>query len=351
MDSGVAYQRLTGHRHFAYRGCAPDTDQPTRAAGNLDVPVDAWLVPDVDGGETRADRIARQAAAKAVCRACPVLEVCRTYGASLDEEGSLAEPYAILGAQTALERTRALVAERQAAPVSAPARSGKSAPVPLTSQKVAVLHALAGHCGMEEVADAAGVDVRTANWQRSILRGQLGLPRGASRMELLAAARRRGLLDEGVLVVGDDGSVPAAPRTPRPKPATAGDGGVGQEALPLDPTTTAVAPADAGVCADAATGIEANAGPGNLNAAATDLPDNTGTTTPPAATGSTDSVAEGAMLLRPVRVRAPRRGDYTHISGQLPLPGISPPPDLPDAQAAGRVRRLPHRADVLEAAA
>jgi hypothetical protein len=53
-------------------------------------------------------------------------------------------------------------------------------------------------------------DVRTANWQRSALVRLLGLPKTATRMQVLEAARARGRL-EGIEVVADDGSVPAIP--------------------------------------------------------------------------------------------------------------------------------------------
>jgi len=80
-----------------------------------------------------------------------------------------------------------------------------------TPQKSAVLLALAMCTDASEVAAAAGVDVRTANWQRSRLVTQLNLCKEtATRGELLAEAVRRGLLDGG-LVVADDGTVPAVP--------------------------------------------------------------------------------------------------------------------------------------------
>jgi hypothetical protein len=89
-----------------------------------------------------------------------------------------------------------------------------------TAQKRAVLQALAGAWDPYEVAARAGMDVRTANWQRSQLVRLLGLPKDASRMRALAAARERGLL-EGVDLVEDDGSVPAIPPpTKMPEPAT-----------------------------------------------------------------------------------------------------------------------------------
>jgi len=65
MTPNRAYTTLTEHPHYRYRGCAPDPDQPTRAQGNLAVPVDAWGPYTEDGGELTSVRNARQAAARA----------------------------------------------------------------------------------------------------------------------------------------------------------------------------------------------------------------------------------------------------------------------------------------------
>ncbi|RIH58539.1 hypothetical protein D3C59_34585, partial [Streptomyces sp. SHP22-7] len=111
--------------------------------------------------------------------------------------GKLPEPYAILGGRTALERTKALVQERQAAPVPV----AVSEPVPVeqlrTEQKLAVLRGLAQHAEPERVAVAAGLGdglegLRTAKWQIARLKTQLGLPKTATRVELLDAAVDRG---------------------------------------------------------------------------------------------------------------------------------------------------------------
>ncbi|MFF1444083.1 WhiB family transcriptional regulator [Streptomyces sp. NPDC058295] len=220
LDVTTAHQAFTEHPHFRYRGCAPDPDQPHLAAGDHSVPVTSWEAPDLDGGEDPATRTAREKAAVEVCVDCPVMVQCLAYGASLTRDGKLAEPYAVLGGMTPLERHRAFVAYKetlQEAPQPAPARQLH------TEQKLIVLRALAAHSSPDDVARAAGTDVRTANWQRSILVGKLGLARPATRMQLLTAAAERGLLD-GVQVVPDDGSVPAVPRPPhrprkpRPRP-------------------------------------------------------------------------------------------------------------------------------------
>ncbi|MFB7738250.1 WhiB family transcriptional regulator [Streptomyces sp. NPDC056112] len=215
MDLRTARRELTDHRRYRYRGCAPDVDDPTVASGDNQLPVTAWETPDTDGGEPQTERIARERAAIEVCVDCPVMVQCMAYGASVTRDGRLAVPYGILGGLTALERHRQFVKARQqavAAPKPAPVRQLR------TPQKLAVLRALAAHAGPGEVAAAAGMDLRTANWQRSILRTKLGLPETATRMQLLNAATAVGLLD-GVRVVGDDGSVPAVP--PPGKTATA----------------------------------------------------------------------------------------------------------------------------------
>jgi len=207
-----AHQDLVGHRHYRYRGCAPDPDQPTQAAGDLELSVHAWEAPDLDGGEDQALRHARERAAKAVCAGCPVVAECLAYGVSTDTDGRLAVPYGILGGATMLERHRMFISTRQAAADDARLR---------TAQKLAVLAALAAHTDPQMVAEAAGVDVRTANWQRSAVTTLLGLDKAtATRAEMLAAAAERGLLD-GVTVV-DGEQVPAVPPPGTSTPAHQG---------------------------------------------------------------------------------------------------------------------------------
>lgn len=194
LDPTTARHELTDHRFYRYRGCAPDPDDPRMAAGDPELSVDAWQAPDTDGGEEQEARQARVQAAKAVCARCPVLAACAVYGASVTEDGRLAERHAILGGLTALERTKALVEERQEAPVRV-----EPAPVEQlrTEQKLAVLKALARFEEPELIAAAANVDVRTAKWQISRLTTQLGLEKTATRVQLLEAAVARGLLDRG----------------------------------------------------------------------------------------------------------------------------------------------------------
>lgn len=220
MDPTTSHQTLTDHPHYKYRGCAPDPDDPQLAVGSVRrdgvtvrVPFTAWESPDVDGGEDPEAREARQDAAREVCVECPVMVQCLAYGSSLTPSGKLAEPHAILGGMTALERHKALVAfleERQAQKAKEPAPDRHLR----TEQKLAVLRALAVYADEYRVAIETGLDVRKANWQRARLVSGLALDPSASRMELLAAAVGRGLLDGG-LVVADDGSVPAIPAATR----------------------------------------------------------------------------------------------------------------------------------------
>ncbi|MFI2620433.1 WhiB family transcriptional regulator [Streptomyces sp. NPDC018584] len=215
MTPATAHDALTDHPHYKYRGCAPDPVLPSRMAGNLDLPVDAHMPPTTDGGESQKARHAREKAAIEVCLNCPVMVACDRYANTLTEEGKLTEPEGIWGGRRALERHRAVIRSRIAAPASVRAPDAYLH----SPQKTAVLEALAAVWDPHEVAGAAGLDVRTANWQRSSLVRLLGLPRAATRMELLQAAADRGLLDKD-RIVADDGTVPAvAPPTRTPAKA------------------------------------------------------------------------------------------------------------------------------------
>jgi hypothetical protein len=212
LDPKTAQQELTDHPYYKYRGCGPDPDDPRRAAGDSRLLVDAWQAPDVDGGEDQEERSARVRAAKAVCGRCPVLAACAVYGASVTSDGKLAERHSILGARTALERTKALVEERQVVPVVVEPAPDEQL---RTEQKLAIVRALARFESAEDVARAAGLDLRTANWQRARLVTQLGLPKSASRAQVLAAAAARGLLadvDVDVVEGGGGGGESAAAR-------------------------------------------------------------------------------------------------------------------------------------------
>lgn len=207
------------HRFFRYRGCAADAVDPRRMAGNPELPVGAHHAPDAWVVEGQRERLAREAAAEEVCLSCPVMVQCDAYANSVvtgaDGVARLAEPDGVWGGRRALERHRAFIAARHVA-AAAPDRRFQ------TPQKQAVLRALASFWDPFDVASWAGMDVRTANWQRSSLVRLLGLPKDVSRMRALAAARERGLL-EGVTVVADDGSVPAVPPpTKLPAPALPG---------------------------------------------------------------------------------------------------------------------------------
>lgn len=207
LGSYTARQNLMTHPRYRYRGCAPDVDDPKAAAGNLGVPVTAWEAPDVDGGEDQVARKAREAAAVEVCMECPVMVQCLAYGASLSPAGRLAVPHGVLGGMTALERHKAFVRERQVEPAVV-------GPAPVeqlrTEQKLSVLRALARHEDPVAIAAAAGMDLRTSNWQLSIMTPMLGLEKPASRAELLAAAVALGLLRPEE-VLDDPGPVAVRP--------------------------------------------------------------------------------------------------------------------------------------------
>lgn len=271
LSVAAARRAWEEHPYFRYRGCASDPDNPHRMAGNPELPVGAHHAPDVDGGEGQKERRAREDAAIEVCLNCPVMVQCDAYANSVTAEGKLAEPDGVWGGRTALERHKALIKARHAAP-PAPDRRFH------TPQKEAVLRALAVCWDPYEVASRAGVDVRTANWQRSSLTTLLGLPRTASRAQLLAAAGERGLL-EGVDVVADDGTVPAVPpptRMPDPEPAV--DPAPVESSVPR-PTPLAAAPER----------------------------------------GEPRVSRAQAEPYEPVRVPSPRRGRFADVDGQLAL--------------------------------
>jgi len=308
--SGVRALRLalTEHRFYKYRGCAPHPDDGSRAAGDPSLGVDAWCSPNVEGGESQRERAAREAAVKGVCGRCPVMAQCAAYASSVTAEGRLAEPDGVWGGRTALERHRELIRARCAEDlVPAPDRLFR------TPQKQAVLAALAVCWEPCEVAWRAGMpDVRTANWQRSQLVRLLGLPKSASRMRVLEAARVRGLL-EGVRVVPDDGSVPAVPS------------GLGDLLLEVDgqfllwpsrrsevlpPSGGVVAPAGSAAGGPAGGSSGGLAGPDGLSAAG-------------------DAAGGGVRVIRRRRVRGlPRvsslRERFRHVSGQAVLAGPWP---------------------------
>ena len=208
MDSATAaYVAWTEHRHYRYRGCAPDPDNPRLAAGSVEgpdgrpvrVPLDAWNGPDVDGGEAPKEREARLEAAKEVCLRCPVMVQCDAYATLSPSKAD-----EVRGGRTRRERQKLVTAPVRKTPVAAPVAQMR------TNQKLTVLMALAVHADEYRVAIETGLDVRKANWQRARLVSGLGLKRSASRMELLHAAVKAGLVDRA-LVVADDGSVPAIP--------------------------------------------------------------------------------------------------------------------------------------------
>lgn len=213
MTPSQARDALTGHRLYHYRGCGPDQDDPRMAAGDPDLPVDAWGPYTGDGAEPQAARYARERAAKSVCGYCPVRTECASYANTETEDGKhLVEPEGIWGGQVALDRHRALIARRTAAADTVTDRALAEARSP---QKLAVLTALAVDLYDQRVARRAGMDVRTANWHRSALCSLLGLDKEtATRDDLLAAAVHHGLLPAGIRIVWDGlWPIAAAPTT------------------------------------------------------------------------------------------------------------------------------------------
>jgi hypothetical protein len=205
MSAAAARAVWAEHRFFKYRGCAPDSSNPRVLAADPSLPVDTHHPADRDGHEPKAQREAREAAAVELCLNCPVMVACDAYANSVTPDGRLAQPDGVWGGRPAKERRELFAARRHEVASAAPDVQVR------TDQKRDVLLALAmcpdGDAGA--VARAAGVDVRTANWQRSRLVTQFNLNKAsATRMELLSEAVRRGLLDAAV-VVADDGSVPA----------------------------------------------------------------------------------------------------------------------------------------------
>jgi hypothetical protein len=241
-------------------------------AGNPELPVGAHHAPDVDGGEPQPVRIAREDAAIEVCLSCPVMVQCDRYANSITGDGKLAEPDGIQGGRRALERHRLFIAQRHEVAAAAPDTRFH------TPQKRAVLRALAAHTDPYEVAAAAGMDLRTANWQRSVLVTLLNLSKAsATRGQLLAEAVRRGLLDADA-VVADDGTVPAVPPpTAMPSPP--------QPAVPPVRMPSPPPPS-----------------PG-----------------PVPMPGPEADASDEAAPHEPVRVPAPRRDRFTDVDGQLAL--------------------------------
>lgn len=262
MRQERAWNALRGHRWYAYRGCAP-SETVAGMAADEETPAGVWLTPD---RESQPERLAREAAARTVCGRCPVVSACLAYALGTVEGGPF-EREGMWGGLTATQR-RQLLARRRAwlawtpavvpgaagatdAVDAVPAGEGVSAgagrasaaagaatvvalvAVPVveavasTWQRDTVLAALAAHTGQQDVADAAGMPLRTANWQRTRLVSLYRLdPCTTTRAELLAAAVAHGHLPAGTVIV-PDGPVPVAaiptqqphltPRTRRPR--------------------------------------------------------------------------------------------------------------------------------------
>ncbi|MGW5003209.1 WhiB family transcriptional regulator [Streptomyces hydrogenans] len=211
MNHLDTFRQLTEHRHYVYRGCAPDPDNPRYAAGDDRLPLDAWGGSTVDGGLRAAERLDFQRRAMEICGRCPVLAQCRTNATSELPGGGLAEPEGIQGGMKPLERRREYIARRTAAGIAPEPRIAEAQ----TPTRLAVLHALAVETDAELVAYKAGMDLRAANWHRSALCSIFGLDKeSASREELLAMAKAYGVLPARARIVPDGPwPVVAAPNT------------------------------------------------------------------------------------------------------------------------------------------
>lgn len=186
---GTALSRLREHRWWPYRACAPDPDQPSRAAGDPGVEVTAWLTPD---GESQAERHTREETATGLCARCPVRDACLAY--ALGDTGGPGEAWHVWGGMTAYQRDALLKQRRLEA-----ARDQQPAVPPVSELDLTVLRALAVNHTPKAVARAAGLTVTRANWHRSRLLTALNLsPRTTSRMRLIYRARLVGLLDPTV---------------------------------------------------------------------------------------------------------------------------------------------------------
>ncbi|WP_331763206.1 WhiB family transcriptional regulator (plasmid) [Streptomyces sp. NBC_01369] len=214
-DPISARQQLVDDRHYKYRGCAPDEDDPTVSAADPDVPLNTWGPYTGDGAEPQKARFDRERVAKQICGRCPVLSLCRAYANTtvVDSEGveHLVEPEGVMGGELALTRHRALIARRHAATVGTAPTAEEPAAVAVrdlsegrTRQKRAVLAALARETDPELVAYRAGMDLRTTNWHRSALVTMLGLDKErATRDQLLTAAVDQGLLPRSTRIRPD----------------------------------------------------------------------------------------------------------------------------------------------------
>ncbi|MFF6844684.1 WhiB family transcriptional regulator [Streptomyces tanashiensis] len=230
-----AFEHLTEHRHYAYRGCAPDPDNPRHSAADPDLPLDAWVGTTTDGGLPAAERVDQQRRALAICGRCPVLAECRTY--AMLPGGGLAETEGIQGGMTAGKRLRA---DREGTTPGgasrAPLRPLSHAQVleAISAPKRAVLRQLARETDAELVAYRAGMDLRTANWHRAALCTLLGLDKEtATRAELLQAAVDHRILPARTRIVPDGPwPVVAAPNTDGSRQRRIAPGRPEQTAIP-----------------------------------------------------------------------------------------------------------------------
>jgi WhiB family redox-sensing transcriptional regulator len=147
-----------------------------------------------DGQEGQIARLAREAAAKALCARCPIVAGCAAWALG---DATTWEQYGIWGGLTAAERGRRRREEQE--------RAGVAHEWQRSQQRDQLLAVMAGHrdslgdvvlrrVGKDErVRAAVGLDERTVSWQTSRMCGLLGVERTATVDDLLRAAAAKGV--------------------------------------------------------------------------------------------------------------------------------------------------------------
>lgn len=222
-EKDAAWRALETHRWWPYRACAPSTHRPGHSRTDPTVPLTVWQTPD---RETQPDRAAREHLATDLCHRCPLREQCLAY--ALGDHHGPYERWDIWGGMTAHQRNQLLKTRTRHTLVAADTS---------TTLDLEVLRALAAHRSPTATAAAAGLTVTRTNWHRSRLVTQLRLdPHAATRMQLLYAARRTGLLDPRTPILTDRQNLAAIPS--RQAAVTRSRG----EQLPLPGMTTLTNP-------------------------------------------------------------------------------------------------------------
>lgn len=199
-EKDAAWHALETHRWWPYRACAPSTRRPGHSRTDPTVPLTVWQTPD---RETQPARAAREHQAVDLCHRCPLREQCLAYALGDQQDGPY-ERWDIWGGQTAHQRNQ-LLKDRARHTITVALDSA-------TALDTLVLRSLAAHRSPTATAAAAGLTVTRTNWHRSRLVTQLRLdPLTATRMQLLYAARRSGLLDPRTPILTDRQTLAAVP--------------------------------------------------------------------------------------------------------------------------------------------